>query len=155
MKVPASEFASGKPLYRKESTVTTTITPTDDNRDDNSATGSGDDGIDVLDPTADGIRSPLIALALGAEPTGAGTETGFYKTDDDAVDNNGNLTVDFGFRPATTGCYHFALRDDNGDSWFESTTPPQSIGFTYDGSRVAYQKLMDGDLQHGHQTLYL
>lgn len=143
VKVPASEFASGKPLYRKESTVTTTITPTDDNRDDNSATGSGDDGIDVLDPTADGIRSPLIALALGAEPTGAGTETGFYKTDDDAVDNNGNLTVDFGFRPATTGCYHFALRDDNGDSWFESTTPPQSIGFTYDGSRVAYQKLMD------------
>ncbi|MCX6855265.1 MAG: PA14 domain-containing protein, partial [Verrucomicrobia bacterium] len=140
VKIPASEFGSAKPLYRRES-VPNTVAPADDGKDD--MTAANDDGIDVLDVTIDGVRSPLIALSNGVEPTNATTETGFYKTDDDAVDANGNLTVDFGFRTATTGCYHFALWDEDNNDYIERTVPPQSIGFVYNGTTIAYQKQMD------------
>ena len=142
VKIPASEFAVGKPLYRKESVLTTIVTPTDDNRDDNATTGSSDDGIDAADPTADGVRSPLVTLGAGAEPVNAISETGFYNTDDDAADANGNLTVDFGFRSATNGCWHFSLRDTNYDDWFETNVPPQSTSFTQ-GGVVTYIDTLD------------
>ena len=50
VRIPASEFVNGKPLFGYGSFVNGS--PTDDQRDDNSATGSSDSGIDAPSPAA-------------------------------------------------------------------------------------------------------
>ena len=61
----------------------------DDHQDEN--------GIDSFLPELEGIRSVDIQLAVDAEPLNALGETGLSAELDDADDNNGDLTVDFGF----------------------------------------------------------
>ena len=93
VRIPASEFASGRPLFGAQSIAP--ASPADDAKDDSDATG--DSGVDNANPAANGILSPSIVIAGYGEPTAALGETGFMSNVDDTDDDNGNLTVDFGF----------------------------------------------------------
>lgn len=74
------------------------VTDTADNQQDNDDNGTQTGG-------AGGVTdSPIISLLPDAEPINTGTETGQANTQDDADDNNGDMTVDFGFlAPAALG----------------------------------------------------
>ncbi|MEQ1748927.1 MAG: SdrD B-like domain-containing protein, partial [Prosthecobacter sp.] len=140
VRIPPSEFASGKPLVGTLSITPTT--PTDDSLDDNQT--NGDSGVDNASPLTNGISSPLIVLQEDSLPTNAAGESGFRNTLDDLDDDNGNMTVDFGFKasgPSETGCYHFVFGDDNQDgTLLDKTTewvPAQAFDFNY-AANVAY-----------------
>ena len=92
VKVPASEFATGKPLAGLLSSSGAGNTMIDDQVID-------ENGIDDADPAANGIRSNLFNIQAGAEPT-SDDDTGYVGSlPDDSV----NLTADFGFiTPAAT-----------------------------------------------------
>ncbi len=83
--VPASEFQGGKPL---EGLLSATGNGGDDSVDDN----SDENGMDSPTPAFTGVSSVIIELADNAEPG----ETGAFPNMD-LDDNNGDLTVDFGF----------------------------------------------------------
>ena len=84
--MPASEFATGKPLVGLLSAPGNGgDTQDDDNTDEN--------GVDELDPAANGVSTLVIDLRDNAEPV----EPGYAAEMDDADDHNGDLTVDFGF----------------------------------------------------------
>jgi len=134
VRIPPSEFATGMPLVNTLSISPTS--PTDDALDDNQT--NGDSGIDAATPASSGISSPLLALFEDSLPTNASGESGFRSTLDDSDDDNGNMTVDFGFRstgPTETGCYHFVFgdADQDGTTLSKSTewTPAQAYDFTY------------------------
>ncbi len=57
----------------------------------------GEDGIDAAVPASSGVKSTIFTLADNSSPINSTTETGFANTDDDADDDNTNLTIDFGF----------------------------------------------------------
>ena len=146
IRIPASEFGAGKPLVSVVSIEP--ANPSDDGLDDND--GAGDSGIDVISPAASGVVSPLLALHADALPTAGNGESGYRSGDDDADDDNGNLTVDFGFRsqgPTPTGCYRFRFADvdrdgagtlSKGTEW----TPLQALDFDYDES-IAFVEHFD------------
>ncbi|MCB1225566.1 MAG: putative Ig domain-containing protein, partial [Verrucomicrobiales bacterium] len=87
VKLPAANFKSGAPLAGLFSITGTQAG--DDNQ--------GEDGIDEVNMDVLGIRSALVTLSPGTEPTNAAGEVGFQNTSDDASDSNIDLTVDFGF----------------------------------------------------------
>ncbi len=98
VQIPASEFASGAPLFGKVSVGP--AVPTDTSTlDDDKATG--DNGIDAATPATTGIVSNDITLVQDAAPADSATaENGFEKTWDNSIsdnENNYNLTIDFGF----------------------------------------------------------
>ncbi|MBK8092606.1 MAG: putative Ig domain-containing protein [Verrucomicrobiaceae bacterium] len=134
VRIPASEFGSGKPLVNTVSI--TPALPNDDNRDDNLI--GNDNGLDNAQPATNGISSNVITLADSSEPINSGSETGASNTLDDGDDNNGNMTVDLGFKAATvnpTACYHFFLSDANLDGTLlervSEWQPDQSYDFNY------------------------
>ena len=86
--IPSSEFASSEPLDGLFSTSVTGI----DNGIDND-----DNGVDAVTPTSAGVSSVVFNLSENTEPTNGGTETGSGNTVDDSDDNNGDMTIDFGF----------------------------------------------------------
>jgi uncharacterized repeat protein (TIGR01451 family) len=98
VRIPNTEFASGRPLFGMVSTAPTN--PIDDAQDDNSATGNS--GTFNTSPATNGIVSPNIVLTQYGEPTG---EAGVFNTLDDTDDDNGNLTVDFALTNADWGDY--------------------------------------------------
>ena len=65
--------------------------------DPNDDTDNDDNGIQ--NAPGEGVWSNVITLNGGTEPTGA-DESGSGGDQDDADDANGNMTVDFGFRPS-------------------------------------------------------
>jgi hypothetical protein len=88
--IPASEFASGKPLHTwKSIPAHGADNRVDDNADEN--------GVDTSDPSITGISTTVITLFPDDEPTDGGTELGHAPYLDSADDNNSDLTVDFGF----------------------------------------------------------
>ncbi|MBX7207515.1 MAG: putative Ig domain-containing protein [Verrucomicrobiaceae bacterium] len=87
VKVPASEFASGKPLYGRISVAGTQLGDDD----------VGEDGIDDAAPATNGIRTALFSLIADSAPTDGDTETGVNKASDNANDANSDLTIDFGY----------------------------------------------------------
>ncbi|OYW77731.1 MAG: hypothetical protein B7Z37_02850 [Verrucomicrobia bacterium 12-59-8] len=100
--IPASMFASGAPLNGMTSVLgsgnvlmtTNADTAKDDRYDEN--------GDDVTLPAVTGISSGLINLAYGTMPlnssvTSASGENGFQAFMDDAADDSGIMTIDFGF----------------------------------------------------------
>jgi protocatechuate 3,4-dioxygenase beta subunit len=105
--IPASEFAEGKPLFGWKSIP-----------------GQGgdnglDDGLDEngsdLDPLLHGTTSTVINLTPGAEPVNATTEVGRNAFMDDSMDENVDLTVDFGFsKLAAVGNLVFIDSNANG-----------------------------------------
>jgi hypothetical protein len=140
VRIPPSEFATGMLLANTLSL--TPANPVDDSQDDNQATG--DSGIDSATPVSSGISSPLVAVFEDSLPTNATGESGFRNTLDDSDDDNGNLTVDFGFRstgPSDTGCYHLVFGDDNHDGTLlemaTEWTPVQAYDFNY-AANIAY-----------------
>ena len=93
--------------------VSSTPTETSDNDVDNDDNGiqSDSDGDGLTDGP---IRSPLITIAPGTEPSGA-DEAGKGGAQDDANDKNGNMTVDFGLVPlSSVGSSIFVDNNNNG-----------------------------------------
>ena len=94
VEIPASEFGVGEPLFNHASSVGNDIDNTDD-QDDN--------GIDDVAYVANGIFSPVIVFDLTAEPTGETDLSGdpgdgpLSRGNNGELDENSNLTVDFGF----------------------------------------------------------
>ncbi|MDB6118736.1 MAG: hypothetical protein JWO08_2517, partial [Verrucomicrobiaceae bacterium] len=87
--IAASSFGGGQPL---EGLLSMTGSGTDNQADDS----VDENGVDASTPSDTGISSGVFALAEGAEPV----EAGFRADEDDALDANGDLTIDFGFRGA-------------------------------------------------------
>jgi hypothetical protein len=139
VRVPASEFATGKPLVN---TISIFPSSSSDNDVDDNIVGN-DDGIDNALPATNGISSSLISLSDSGEPINTNGESGAFNTLDDADDNNGNMTVDFGFKssgPSATGCYHFLAMDTNADGVLSGATewtPAQAYDFNYTQGGVA------------------
>jgi 5-hydroxyisourate hydrolase-like protein (transthyretin family)/protocatechuate 3,4-dioxygenase beta subunit len=116
--IPPSEFATGEPLNGLLSIVGDGGDVfVDDDNDEN--------GIDSSTPETSGISSSIIVLDMDTEPTNASGETGTSNTMDDADDDNGNMTVDFGFSlPVTCGSvgnYVWSDLNNNGSNDEPST----------------------------------
>ena len=86
--IPASNFGSGGALAG----YPTSSTPTDtaDNQQD-----EDDNGVQASSALT--VTGPVVALIVDDEPINSGTESGRGNTLDDGDDNNGDLTIDFGF----------------------------------------------------------
>ncbi len=104
--IPAAMFAVDAPLYGMTSVAGTgnvqLTTTADTNKDDR----FDENGSDATQPDATGISSGLINLAYGTMPlnssvTSASGENGFQAFMDDAADDSGMMTVDFGFLGGT------------------------------------------------------
>ncbi|MBX7211274.1 MAG: hypothetical protein K1X78_23405 [Verrucomicrobiaceae bacterium] len=89
--IPPGEFQAGGQLAGKLSMAGAAAFGTylDDDSDEN--------GIDQSQPEVTGIKSGDFLLLANSQPLDSGTETGLSHTADDADDNNGDLTIDFGF----------------------------------------------------------
>jgi len=86
--LPFSNFATGQPLVAYPNSSTPT-----NNQDDQ--IDEDDNGLQPS--TALTVTSPLIALAVDGESTNGSSEFGRGNTLDDGDDNNGDMTIDFGF----------------------------------------------------------
>jgi hypothetical protein len=78
------------------------------------------DGYTTTSVLVDGARSALYTLRLGAEPTAATNETGYYSESDDYDDANVDLTIDFGFTPKPLSVGNLVFYDVNGNGHFDS-----------------------------------
>jgi uncharacterized repeat protein (TIGR01451 family) len=88
--IPATQFGAGMSLASLPlSSVDTDANDNQEDFDDNGAQAGGQGTT---------VTSPVIMLMAGAEPTGT-QEDAQGGTQDDADDNNGDMTVDFGFVP--------------------------------------------------------
>jgi hypothetical protein len=85
--IDASNFAVGGPLRDLNSSDPTESSPDSDN-------DLNDNGINVPNPVATGIRSGVVNLAYNSEPT---NENDLGPIGTGQVPNSNNLTVDFGF----------------------------------------------------------
>lgn len=99
VRIPASNFASGSPLYNYISSYDR-LPPADDDTDMN------DNGIDFPNPATTGITSSLITMSYGTEPLTPNSETDIStnplfgpnnRGNYGQADGDSNLTVDFGF----------------------------------------------------------
>jgi len=88
MRVPAAQFQPGGVL---EDMLSITGAGADDGVDDD------DNGVDAPEPAVTGVRSVVFELTAGAEPVDAGSETGIGAEMDGFPDENGDMTLDFGF----------------------------------------------------------
>ena len=91
--IPATNFASGAPLFGLYSSGTSTATFNGIDPD-TTATDKDDNGYNAINPVGTGVRSAAVTLSVGGEPTGEVDRTA---TDIAFTDNSANLTVDFGF----------------------------------------------------------
>jgi len=94
LNVPATNFASGKPLsglYSSGSTVGTRNGVDPDNDVD-----KDDNGYNAINPALTGVTTAAFTLTVGGEPTGE-VDLNPNGTDILAADNSSNLTVDLGF----------------------------------------------------------
>ena len=99
-------FESGQPLeqFHRSSDPTETA----DNQEDGDDNGMQPGGLGT------DVSSPVITLSAGDEPTGT-TESGQGGAQDDNLDSNGDMTVDFGFIPEfSIGSNVFVDNNDNG-----------------------------------------
>ena len=111
VRIPASEFASGKPLYQLRSIAGA---GGDSGVDD----GVDENGIDDASPSINGIYSGVIALSMDSEP--GTSETGNNTAADNADDDNTDLTVDFGFVASPLFCVgNRVFKDSNGNSTYD------------------------------------
>ena len=108
--IPMDEFGAGEPL--EQLTTSSTDTETGDEDIDNN-----DNGIQAA--AGEATTSGPIVLMLGTEPVdGAGDndEAGTGADQDNMMDANGNMTVDFGFfAPVSIGSQVFYDADNSGD----------------------------------------
>ena len=111
VRIPASEFSSGKALFK----LTSITGAGGDNGTDD---GSDENGIDDAAAATNGIYSSIIALSMDSEPTT--TETGNNTSTDSADDDNTDLTVDFGFIASPLFCVgDRVFKDANGSGKYD------------------------------------
>jgi hypothetical protein len=151
VKIPSTEFGAGGPLEGRLSFVQSTP-PSDDQKDDNSTSGSADSGVDAAKPAISGISSHTFALGTGVEPAGS-AESGFFGSEDDAADTNGDMTIDFAFdgtRQVVAGCYRFNMKDLDKNCNFsavEEIDPDQGWDFGYNnGNNGPFFYFTDWDM---------
>ncbi len=115
IKIPASQFNPASVTAALKGLASSTGNQGDNGADDT----LGENGIDPTTLTGlatSGITSTVIDLAIDSEVTG---EPGACNTLDDADDNNGDLTVDFGFwQPLCIG--NLVFIDSNADGLLTS-----------------------------------
>jgi hypothetical protein len=106
--IPASQFNTGGPLMGRLSLA--------GHGDDNGMDDDADEnGIDSATPATTGIRSVAFNLAIGSEPTDLDSESGKSAAIDNQQDENGDMTIDFGFfRPMAIGNLVFFDANNNG-----------------------------------------
>jgi SdrD B-like domain/Putative Ig domain len=106
--VPASEFASGRPLYGATSLAGISASADDD---------VGDDTVDGGSAEIDGVSTRVFALAAGQAPTDNDTETGISATMDNFADADVDMTVDVGFSLPlnSVGVGNYVFVDSNGN----------------------------------------
>ncbi|OAV43052.1 hypothetical protein A3850_000410 [Lewinella sp. 4G2] len=113
--IPESSFAAGQPLADAPASSTTTDFEGDNQSDNN------DNGIQA-GGAGTAVLSGPIDLMIGGEPTAAGDngadpELGQGSELDDAMDANGDMTVDFGFFPTVSVASQvFYDVDNSGDN---------------------------------------
>lgn len=90
--IPAGNFTDGSPLDTALTSSTNTPSSLLDDGEDNNDNGDQPGGFGTA------VSSPVINLMAGQE-SAAVDETGQGNAFDDAVENSGDLTVDFGFVP--------------------------------------------------------
>jgi len=88
--IPASQFADGAALFG-----TTSVPGFGD--DDGTDDSADENGLDTASPSGTGVSSIVFELAYGTEPLGTTGESGFLATQDEANDDDADLTIDFGF----------------------------------------------------------
>lgn len=111
--VPAFEFGLGGLLEGMLSIPGAVLAGDDD---------VGENGIDVPLPSATGVSSAIANLTGDLAPTNAGEETGGFSGMDDGDDNNGDLTIDLGFRapdPNAVGLGNLVFVDYDGNGIFD------------------------------------
>jgi|GEM_PF-478584 len=108
--ITTTEFGAGEPLNGYGSS---TVTDTNDNGDDNDDNGIA---MGLLGSTYS-VMSPEFTLTPNAEPV-APAEGGQGSTQDDADDNNGDMTQDFGFVQLLS-IASFVWVDDNNNGQFD------------------------------------
>ncbi|MCB0552149.1 MAG: DUF11 domain-containing protein, partial [Phaeodactylibacter sp.] len=130
VQIPATEFGSGQDLENLSASSTDIATSTADNQTD------GDDN--GLQPGGDGtvVQSPVIALSNDGERTDVTGESGQGNTQDNADDDNGDMSVDFGFVPEVSiGSTVFVDANDNAMQDFgESGIPDVTVQLLYDAN---------------------
>ncbi|MEM9888237.1 MAG: T9SS type A sorting domain-containing protein, partial [Bacteroidota bacterium] len=119
VEIPASNFDMGTGALAGTPISSTPTVETDDgaaniDNDDNGIQAGGSGTATV---------SPIITLSAGDEPTDGGTETGQANDQDDGVDANGDMTIDFGFvapiNDLATTIVLVPNSDTNGDGQYD------------------------------------
>lgn len=143
--IPASQFGVGAAL---EGFMSSPGNAGDNNVDDD----ADENGVDSAAPQTTGIASVVFELADNTEPA----EAGFNGSSDDADEDNGNLTIDFGFATncAVLNITPATLPDANKDTAYNQTlsltgtaeTPVWMVssGDLPDGMSLSAQGLLSG-----------
>ncbi|MBE2209376.1 MAG: hypothetical protein IAE84_17445 [Saprospiraceae bacterium] len=108
--IPGTVFGAGGALQMLPTSSSPAVTDTNDNRED------GDDNGVQMGGSGMMVMSPVIALGPGeVEPTGASENYQGGTQDDGDLDDQGDMTVDFGFfAPVRVGDYVWIDLDGNG-----------------------------------------
>jgi len=108
--IPGTAFGAGGALQMLPTSSSPAVTDTNDNRED------GDDNGVQMGGSGMMVMSPVIALGPGeVEPTGASESYQGGTQDDGDLDDQGDMTVDFGFfAPVRVGDYVWIDLDGNG-----------------------------------------
>ncbi|MFN8489124.1 MAG: SdrD B-like domain-containing protein [Caldilineaceae bacterium] len=101
--IPASNFATGQPL----AVYTQSSDPTDSADDQ---TDDDDNGVQASVGMT--VTGPIVNLQVDQEPINSGAETGRGNTLDDGDDNNGDMTIDFGFLTPPQADLHLVKQVD-------------------------------------------
>lgn len=142
--IPKVEFEEGGQLHGK---LNMTGVGNDVGFDDHLE----EDGLDTLYPQLFGVRTHSFNLLNNLEPVNSGNEKGLFATLDDADDNNGDMTIDFGFvldcptitispaslsNGATGAAYSAAFSADGGQApyiWSVNGTVPPGLSLSTGG----------------------
>jgi hypothetical protein len=109
----------------------------DDQIDDHLA--GGENGIDVLEPDFTGISSAVFELVTDEEPVNGGPEQGAIPFLDDADDDNGDMTIDFGFfRSVSVGNLVYIDGNQNGRADAGEGAPGVEVEIYADGTTPGF-----------------
>ena len=118
--VPGRYFVFIPPVnFRAGGALNNTLSIPGQGGDDGLDDDQDENGDDPVDPAASGVRSNVVNLQVGKEPTALESESGFLSYVDDGSDSNNDLTIDFGFYE-TVGVGNVVFKDINGNGRFDS-----------------------------------
>lgn len=135
--IPPTMFQTGGPLEGK---LSMTGVGSDVGFDDNVE----EDGIDNPSPQTVGIRTHSFNLMANLEPINSGNEKGLFATLDDDDDNNGDMTIDFGFM---LNCPTITISPSSVSQGITNTA--YSVTFSATGGQAPYTWSNTGTLPPG------